>query len=106
MIGSDGKTFYEDPAEDKLTAQYGEISERRTSIEHHGGWAVAAAIPSRPGSVLCLHDFMDDFQPALLFPYLPFFVGFLIIAILEEYKDDDDSDDDDDGTPLLAWAKG
>ena len=37
MIGSDGKTFYEDPAEDKLTAQYGEISERRTSIEHHGG---------------------------------------------------------------------
>ena len=49
---------------------------------------------------------MDDFQPALLFPYLPFFVGFLIIAILEEYKDDDDSDDDDDGTPLLAWAKG
>ena len=39
MIGSDGKTFYEDPAEDKLTAQYGEISERPTSIEHHGGQA-------------------------------------------------------------------
>ena len=37
MIGSDGRTFYEDPAEDKLTAQYGEISERPTSIEHHGG---------------------------------------------------------------------
>jgi hypothetical protein len=48
---------------------------------------------------------MDDFQLALLFPYLPFFVGFLIIAILEEYKDDND-DDDDDGTPLLAWSKG
>ena len=37
MIGSDGKTFYEDPSEDRLTAQYGEISERPTSIEHHGG---------------------------------------------------------------------
>jgi hypothetical protein len=37
MIGSDGKTFYEDPVEDKLTAQYGAISERPTSIEHHGG---------------------------------------------------------------------
>ena len=37
MIGSNGETFYEDPVEDKLTAQYGEISERPTSIEHHGG---------------------------------------------------------------------
>ena len=54
--------------------------------------------------MLCIHDSMDDFQLALLFPYLPFLCGFLIIAILEEYKDDND-DDDDDGTPLLAWAK-
>ena len=47
---------------------------------------------------------MDEFQMAIIFPYLPL-LGFLLALLLAELFDGDDDDDQDGGTPVLAWAR-